>query len=222
MTLLCVEGAWAKPAFSGFYLGPEGGYAILSARIDTINQALGQFPEFSAEPVIGQAFIGGLFLGGSYAIRHFYFGGELHGWFTSLLYNESDLSASPGLPQTRIVIRRIRETSNYGINVDPGVFVNIHTVLYAILGLSRGHFRLRDQEEGDFVFNEYSRDLTGYQMGLGLLALISTHVALRGAYVYTLYNRFTTAFPGTDLVSDIYKHSIRTHQFMLGLVFYIK
>ena len=59
-------------------------------------------------------------------------------------------------------------------------------------------------------------------MGLGLLTMLSTHVALRGAYIYTLYNRFSTAFPGTDGGNNIFKHMLRTHQFMLGLVFYIK
>lgn len=83
-------------------------------------------------------------------------------------------------------VNNLQTTYGYGASFIPGVMISDHTMTYARLGVVKTRF------------TNYSKTVTGGQIGLGLQTSVTQNWDLRGEYDYTKYNKFSGISASTD------------------------
>lgn len=170
---------------SGFYVGADISRDRGHYELNTTDKT-----DFSGEGING-----GLFAGyGVTIMDHYYLGLEGFGDITS---NKAHLSDSAGL--------NFENNWDAGIDFMPGVKVTDSTLLYGKIGYVNGEFKFTGIDEANT-----SKHLSGLQAGLGMEAMVTQNVGVRGEWVWNYYQHYKI-----DGV-EVFNHPV-VDQFKFGL-----
>lgn len=89
----------------------------------------------------------------------------------------------------------LRTTYGYGASILPGIMFSDHTLGYVRVGIVRSHF------------TSIGQNRNGGQLGVGMQTNVTQNIDLRTEYVYTAYNKVSTA------------SSPKSDAFKLGLIY---
>jgi len=118
--------------------------------------------------------------------RMFYLAGEI---FADNTFNSRAKTVTDdGLSGTTI---NTKIRASYGISILPGILLTDQTVGFIRLGARRTNFNTTTNGDAGFV-GTINTNRTGFDAGLGLLVALTHNWDLRGEYIYTSYNSFTT------------------------------
>lgn len=113
----------------------------------------------------------------------------------------------------------VKMRHHLGIRILPGYAFSRCTTGHLILGYSSGSFKIHDNGNYGYVKKHFSKN--GFQLGLGLEAVVCQHLSIRGDAIYTNYagqtsRGITTATPPTR---QFYHNRFSTLEGDLSLVY---
>lgn len=131
---------------------------------------------------------GGIFAGvGAKVNQSIYLGGEA-------FVNGGSMTSSNKSTDAFGTTDKINKTYSYGLDFVPGLMVTDTTKVYAKAGVVRSRFKLT-QTAGvgsGLTTGSASTTVTGGRLGLGVQTEVNKSFDVRGDFVHTAYNSFTT------------------------------
>jgi len=169
----------------------------------------------------GLGLLGSAIAGYRFDLKRFNFG--LEGFST--LYNNKigvdDISIVPVTSGQGIAAMKVTQRYAYGARLLPGYEIIPNVIGYAIIGVSRGVFRLRDTGANSFAQSNFG--IYGPQFGLGVSMALLKNLETRLDVTYTKYpkDHYTTSglLPNTADNHAAYYDSLSSFDSVLSLIY---
>lgn len=127
---------------------------------------------------------------------HYYLGGEVFASVTSNDGDHENFFEEPG-EFSQTFHQEVDVDHTYGISFIPGIKISDSTLLYGRIGWEASRFKYREHlvqspvfDGGPFPFDDTSRTEGGLQLGVGLRAMVTNNVDIRGEYDWNRYSSF--------------------------------
>ncbi len=206
---IAVLAASSTAAFASVGIGPYMGIGLGSDNTnwhvgmsDTDNDKFGN--DLGGHGVVGQLFAGY----GMMANQNIYLGSEI---FANLASTSAKLNSSNPSDGSSFS-DKLSTKASYGASIIPGVMLNDNLLAFARIGVIRTRFdhTLHDSDSSTPNRTDHI-NVTGGQLGLGAQTNVAPNVDVRGEYVYTAYQSFSSfdekikAHNNQAILSLIYK-----------------
>ena len=183
--------------FSGFHV--YGGLTVGSNNYDIVGDGVFAFPFIDADdtdldfdfdlPDLGGEGAGAI-IGAGYDFRvgsQAVIGGFLD-YSATDINNDTSLDVS-GLADVDASID-FKQTSQWTLGARAGFTPSASTLVYGLVGYSRGEFEGDLQGDAEFLGDDYDFDVDGYSLGAGIETMVTENVSLKLEYRYTKYEDF--------------------------------
>lgn len=198
----------------GFYVGGSVGYDSYKVRQNanvTDDDGNTLSAGVSANPT---GFVGGVLLGFGKAYKNrFYLGAEIFGTASSAA-NSNNIVATTNLGDSVSYSVAAKAKNSYGVAVLPGFELDCNTLIYAKLGYNYVELQVSENlNPNDFTVSTSTNEtVQGFSYGLGIERAVYKKLSVRGEFVHTDYNSFTSHFSN--------KFSNSNNQFMTSFVYH--
>lgn len=232
--------------FNGFYVGIGGGATFGDTTLQLTNflNRPGRTNTFltNKNSAFSNNGLGVAFIGYGHAFQSFYLGGELGGSLSNGIRTTTHSLAQQevGFPTPFIVSNASSmHLKDYEFTIDarPGFLVTASTLVYGRIGAAFNRINLNSASQFQFstptsaqaVLLPYntSHSETGLRLGLGFEKMFTSHLSLRGDYIFTDYGKLNgkgiVPFPflgPTVTFSNATRLKVQTHTVLASLSYY--
>ena len=201
-----------KDALTGFYAGVGIGYQNLSSKGQTFMMSQGPSTTDKMN-LSGNNAVGEVHVGLGKLLNSFYYGGKLYANISSTKASQTKSTEKPPI----FMDNKLQLSKNFGIGLvgHVGSKIGTNNVIYGILGVSYGQFKINYTETDDQVSGKQTKKLLGLPLGIGFAKAITESVRLFGEGTCTIYQSFLTSdlYTGGDDIT--FRTKIAPYEFNL-------
>lgn len=205
------SGTWACGPYAGVGIGVDTADFQQTAYItQPRNFKVTNKTQQAAQGALGDLYAGYSF----YNDRMYYLAAELNIAGSTARFHVTNVDKIHGtVSNTKVNINR-----EWGLSVLPGLMLPECTLVYARLGVARGHFRI---STSDTSLRNASTERTGARIGLGIDKRVCNNLGLRFEYSHFGYHHHKEkTFDARSITTKKTITYPRTNQFELGLSYW--
>lgn len=179
-----------KNALTGWYAGFGAGYQNLSSNGQTYMVQRGPSATDKMH-LVGNNVVGEMHLGIGKLLNSFYYGGKLLATISSTKASQTKTTQTTFLNMQD----SLKLSKNYGIGLvgHVGGKLGTNNILYGIVGVTYGQFKVNYTEIEDNVSGKQTKKLLGLPLGIGFARAITESIRVFGEGTYTIYQSFLTS-----------------------------